>query len=241
MAHTPSDRPTAASITTEQVLNVTRYLTAKELRAYQGKLTATSKELDRLIDKTGLGRLMGLEEQELIRQAAGLVRTINLRIEHAKEKKQREEKGRADRFRALDQQAHELTQQAYPLPIETPEQQLEVVRTALVLNQARVLQIYYSPREFTAKLRLSAKPDPQKARDWSASREIHYLRSEIHQSVRDHINSSLNLETFSHDIPTNLATLQAKCDELRPQVLAQEAETIRLWSEALANPQGGTR
>lgn len=231
MANTPSNRPTAASITTEQVLNLTHFLTAKELRAYQGKLTATSKELDRLVDKTGIGRLMSLEEQELIKQAADIVRTINLRIEHAKEKKQREEKERANRFRALDKQARDLAHQAYPLPIETLEQKLDVVRTALVLNQARVLQDYYSTREFTAKLQSSATPDPKKAHYWSVSREIDYLRSEILQSVSDHINSYLDFSPSA--IPSNLATLQAKCAELRPQVLEQAAEAIQVWLAAL--------
>lgn len=78
-------------ITTEQMLEALRFYNGKELKAEQTKLSGAATQLEKIA--TGkLGSFLEYEEREIIRQAAVLVRQLNIRVEHAKETKVREEK-----------------------------------------------------------------------------------------------------------------------------------------------------
>lgn len=76
-------------------LEAMQFYNATELKGVQSKLTASATQLDKLT--TGpLRCLLAQDEEEVIRRAADLVRQLNLRVEHAKEIKKREEKRKAD-------------------------------------------------------------------------------------------------------------------------------------------------
>jgi len=82
-------------VTADQVLEAMQFYNATELKGVQSKLTASATQLDKLT--TGpLRCLLAQDEEEVIRRAADLVRQLNLRVEHAKEIKKREEKRKAD-------------------------------------------------------------------------------------------------------------------------------------------------
>lgn len=83
--------PLSWRITTGQMLEALRYYSGNELKAEQTKLSGAATQLEKIT--TGkLGSFLEYEEREIIRQAAVLVRQLNIRVEHAKETKVREEK-----------------------------------------------------------------------------------------------------------------------------------------------------
>lgn len=90
-------------VSTEQVLEALRYFSAADLRAQQSKLTGTATQLKQLLDGR-LSHLLSEEEVENIRVTEDLVQQLNLRVEHAKEIKKREEQ-KKEKARKLHQAA----------------------------------------------------------------------------------------------------------------------------------------
>ncbi len=170
----------ASNITTEVVLRLGRLYSSSELRSVQAKLTGTGREIRKLTGgNTLLGRLgdnLSLEQQQLLRDAAQLIDSVNSHIEHAKEKRQRDEKAAKERQQARDKLAKRLVAETYPLPYDSPDQLLEILKITLRLNRAGVFLDCYSPRELNVNLRNYLSPSQtRKLIGWKSPKD--YWRS----------------------------------------------------------------
>ncbi|MFB8831269.1 hypothetical protein ACE0DR_22705 [Azotobacter sp. CWF10] len=235
---------TVASISVEQILKLGESYRAQELRGMQSKLTSTAKELQQLTGGNGLlGRIGGQlnrEQQQLLRDAASLIQSINYQVEHAKEKRQRTEKQAKARREERDRQAKRLVADAYPLPITKPEHRAEIIRLALVLNRAGEFFPFYSDIELNQKLRAfvaEAQTTTNRHRDTLEARltsKTSYFRTEIIFSLEKHI--AYNDGTT---VQARFDALQHKLAELGPQVLDTQpaAGTVRLWMNALSQAE----
>ncbi|MFO6224837.1 hypothetical protein ACLBVN_34395, partial [Pseudomonas aeruginosa] len=87
--------------------------------------------------------------KQLLQDAARLLDSVNKQIEHAKEKRDRDEKRRELRGRL----AKQLVASNYPLPANTLEERLEILQIALIYNRAKVFDPLYSTRELHSRLK----------------------------------------------------------------------------------------
>jgi hypothetical protein len=133
-------------ITPEQILEALRYYSGKQLKAEQTKLSSAATQLESL--KSGkLSQFLDLEERETIERAAKLVRDLNLRVEHAKDVKVREEK-RIERER-LDYHAAtaRALQKSFPfIPKDAPDlpdRLLDLVELHQGLIQCKHVEDYW--------------------------------------------------------------------------------------------------
>lgn len=147
----------AKTITAETILQLGQLYSTQEMRSMQSKLTGAAREVRALTGSKGLiariGELQTHEQRQLLRDAANLVDSVNTHLEHAKEKRQRDEKAAAAKRKERELQAKHLVSESLPLPCDTPEQMPEVIRLGLILNHARAFQSFYSPQELSQKLR----------------------------------------------------------------------------------------
>lgn len=226
-------KSSSRSITTDQVLDAARFLSSQDLRSMQSRLTTTGKELAKLAETSSLNRLLSNEEKVVLQRAAGVVNTVNARIAHAKEKKQRDEKRREAAFKARHAEARKLALQRFPLPtVNSVEQGVEVIRVALVLNHLRVLHYFYTADQFAEKWISNARHTPTNGdRASRLRRELTFLASEILQDVENALADPPDDD--QRDLRTLLDILMAKADEVRPQVLEQQAAVIECWTAAL--------
>ncbi|WP_061291215.1 hypothetical protein [Azotobacter vinelandii] len=228
------------SLTTDQVLDRTRFHDSRNLANYESRLTAATKEIDRLLNG-GFGSLLGIEEQQALQDAAAAIRTIRNRVEHAKEIKRREEKAARARQEERDRQARRLVAEAYPLPLETPQHRLEIIKLALVLNRAGHYLPFYSELELNQKLRtfvtqaswqiITSHPgDHEDTLEARLANKVSYFRVEIIRALEQHL--AYDDETA---VPARLDALQHELADLGNQVLSTKiaTETLRLWAEAL--------
>jgi len=226
-------KSSSRNITTDQVLDAAKYLSSQDLRSMQSRLTTTGKELSKLAETSSLNRLLSNEEKAVLQRAAGVVNTVNARFAHAKEKKQRDEKRREAAFKARHAEARKLALQHFPLPpVNSVEQGVEVIRVALVLNHLKVLHYFYSTDEFAAKISRARHTPANRDVASHLRRELRFLASEILQGVEDALAD--RPDDDQRDLGTLLGILIAKADEVRPQVLKQQAEVIEGWAAALS-------
>lgn len=234
-----------AAITAEQILEVGEFYGVKDLRSLQRNMTATVRLLHQLTGGRGLtsriGNLLSLEQQELLRNATTLLDSINYRITHAKECRQRSDKQAEARRKQRADQAHRMVNGAYPLPLETPEQQLEVIKLALVLNRAGHYQSFFSEiqlnerlRDFPPKAQLAAarNRDPGVDLAWRLRSRLDFERVEIQTALTTHLEDDPGGLT----VQARFDALQQRLAELAPQVLDTRlaSETLRIWTEALS-------
>lgn len=227
-------KSSSRSITTDQVLDAAKFLSSQDLRSMQSRLTTTGKELAKLAGTSSLNRLLSNEEKAVLQRAAGVVNTVNARIAHAKEKKQRDEKKREAFLKARHAEARKLALQHFPLPpVNSIEQGVEVIKVALVLNHLKVLHYFYTADQFAEKWISKARHTPANGdRASRLRRELMFLASEILQDVEDVLANPPDGD--QQDIKTLLDILMAKADEARPQVLEQRAAVIESWTAALS-------
>lgn len=232
----------AKSITAEAILKLGQFYSAQELRGMQSKLTGAVREVRALIGNKGLiariGELLTHEQRQLLRDAASLVESVNSNLEHAKEKRLRDEKAAAVRLKERELQAKQLVSESFPLPCDTPEQMLEVIRLGLTLNHARAFQSFYSPWEFSQKLRQSATlPHQTKPfrNDWGLEKELKHQASYLRDDIRRELTDLLAHNIDNMSVKDKHAVLQAKIAKIRTRVLEQETETLGVWVAALAS------
>lgn len=232
----------AKTITAEAILNLGQFYSAQDLRGMQPKLTGAAREVRALTGNKGLiariGELLTHEQRQLLRDAASLIESVNTNLEHAKEKRQRDEKAATAKRKERELQAKQLVSESFPLPCDTPEQMLEVIRQGLILNHARAFQSYYSPRELSQKLREYATLPPQTKplrNDWSLEKELKHQASYLRDDIRRELADLLAHDTDNMSVKDKHAVLQAKIAEIRERVLEQEAETLGAWAAALAS------
>lgn len=261
MAKQPITR--ASGITPEILLG--QLYSSKELRGVQTKLTTAASELRKLGKQWSLasgllGRLgehLTAEQRQLLLDAAQLIESIGANVEHAKEKRQRTEKEAQRRRDLRNKRAKQLVASEFPLPVDTQEQVLDVLKTALTFNRARLFQNFYSPYEFCQKQR----PQFMAGGRYGSNRERGYsdlvndiisLRYDLLRALEDEISYDDGSE-----VEERLVALKKSVTDRLGQVAltAQEQEVLQLWTDALTRlvpkeisssaqpnpPQGGTR
>lgn len=246
MAKKPIDITHASGITPEVVLKLGELYSAKDLRSVQTKLTSVSGELrkigQRWTTRSGLlGRLgehLTADQQQLLLDAAHLIDSVGNNVVHAKEKRQRTEKEAQRRREARDKRAKQLVVAQYPLPAapNANEDLLEIVKTALIYNRARVLHTFYSPIQFCQKhgpdLGTSGEHfGTKRERNYSdLFFQITYLRSELITAIQEEISYDDGSE-----VEERLAAMKQRvADQVSQAALTnQEKEVIELWRKAL--------
>ena len=78
--------PLYGRITSAQVLEVLKYSSGSDLKTQQAQLTATCNQLEQLSTPSiGLSELLDMEDRDLLKRAAVLLRDLNRHVERAKE------------------------------------------------------------------------------------------------------------------------------------------------------------
>lgn len=229
----------AAGITADEVLRIGRLYSAKELRSIQKTLTSTAGVLHKLDSgwkiRSGLlgslGDLLTIEQRKLLQDAARLVESIGNNVTHAKEKRARSEKDAKKRQDARLARAKQLVAAAYPLPCETNEQRLEVLKAALILNRAKQYQPYLTPLEFNRQVRgYLAEP----ARLYGITLRVYRTNSltSIRYGLLDELITELAYDDGS-TVEERLQVLQKKVADTVAQatLTTDELETLRQWKE----------
>lgn len=226
----------ATNINAEVVLDLGKFYSAKELRGLQSKLTGTAREIRELTNGSKLlGRIGGKltnEQLQLLRNAAKLIESVGFNVEHAKEKRHRGEVVDKTLQKDRDNAARKLVASTFPLPGETLEQKLDIIRLAIVLNRAGCFQPFYSPTELSLRLR-NYVTDNIKPEGWADSTVKlfrNFLLSDLEQYV-----SVMDSQT----VHERMGTLLLQVEKLYPEFLQDtyEIETLRLWSEALCSSE----
>lgn len=233
----------AHGITPEVMQKLNQFYNSKDLRGVQTKLTNTAREIRKLSDgrwKMGSGVLGGLSEHltpeqcQLLQDAAHLIDSVNTHIEHAKEKRVRSEKESKRRQEARLARAKQLVASTYPLPNESNEQQLDVIKTALILNRARQYHTVRNATEFNLYVRNELKEPARLYGRTPTQYRINNLTS-IRYDVISEITDHLAYDDGS-TVEDRLHAIQEKVADALAQIAltSDERETLRLWSQALA-------
>ncbi|MQG91354.1 hypothetical protein [Pseudomonas sp. MN1F] len=236
----------ASGITADEVLRIGKLYSSNELRGIQKKLTSTSGDLHKLANGWSigsgllgsLGDLLSHEQRDLLRNAAQLINSIGHNVTHAKEKRVRTEKAAKRRQDARDALSKQLVARTFPLPTETPEELLETIKAALILNRARQFYTSYNPSEFNVYIRNELKtPDRLYGRTVEQHR-LSNIRS-TRYSLIDDVTRHLAYDDGS-SVEERLRLLQEKVAEAvgLAALTADERETLRLWQEALLPSAG---
>lgn len=231
----------AAGITADEVLRIGKLYSSNELRGIQKKLTSTSGDLHKLANGWtigsgllgSLGDLLSHEQRDLLRNAAQLINSIGHNVTHAKEKRVRTEKAAKRRQDARDALSKQLVARTFPLPTETPEELLETIKAALILNRARQSYTSYNPYEFNVYIRNELKTPDRLYGHTVEQHRLSNIRS-IRYSLIDDVTRHLAYDDGS-SVEERLRVLQEKVAEAvgLAALTADERETLRLWQEAL--------
>ncbi|MGA3682000.1 hypothetical protein [Pseudomonas graminis] len=232
-----------ANISADVALELGSHQSAQQLRRLQAKLTTTAREIQGLI--TGgyslhgrIGVTLSPEQIQLLHDAAKLIESVGINIEHAKEKRQRNEVSAKTRQKDREREAKQLVALTYPLPSATVEQKLEIIRLVLVHSRAGCFQPFYTPVEMSLRLRnyVSAPPRSHvyKGQNNYWENKVEAFGSELREEVE------LFLATDDgKSVHERFNALQMAVQEARASVLgaSYEMETLRLWAAVLSDAQ----
>lgn len=232
----------ASSITTEVVLQLGRYHSSNELRSVQAKLTGTVREILKLTSGNTLqGRIgdnLSDEQRQLLRDAAQLINSVNIHIEHAKEKRVQDEKAAKARQKARDAEAKWLVAKTYPFPYKSLDQLLAILKTALTFNRAGCFLDCYPPQEYNLILRGCLSPsNTRKLIGWNSPKDYWKSRAiSLRHDFLQEIEREISYDDGS-GVQDRLAALKQKVADRLSRVLVSvdEEETLRLWSDAFAS------
>ncbi|WP_137887665.1 hypothetical protein [Pseudomonas sp. 2FE] len=169
-------------ITTEQVLEIFKYYDAASLKAQQTKLSGAATQLEKLT--TGpLRGLLELEESALIKQAGELIRSLNLRVEHAKEVKKRDEVRRQQLQKEHEIRIKHAIQDLLPRPEPSCDAAMDSALLLLGLHKEKIALDFYSVPE-VQKAILKRFDDTVTERQ-SCAGFIAWLYDDIERGVRD--------------------------------------------------------
>lgn len=235
----------ASGITPELMRKLNEQYNSSLLRAAQTKLTSTSRELRNLSSGHKMGRglmsrlgdYLSVEQRELLSQAAQLLESVNSHVEHAKEKSVRDEKAAKRRQDARNARARQLIAATYPLPIESLDQQLELLRTVLLFNRIGAYDSFYSTVELNSEIRSTLLTPFSKLIGWGSltAYRVSCLGSLRIQLV-EALTNDISYDDGS-DVEDRLAALKttAREERAKAELTAEESETLRLWKEALSS------
>jgi hypothetical protein len=231
----------ARSITADLILEVGKYYSAQQLRNVQAKLSGSAREIRYLTSGNTLpgriGAMLSLEQRQLLSDAANLIESINTNIKHAKEKRSRVEDQAKRRQQARNAEAKRLVAETYPLPGDSLDQLLEIIRTVLTFNRVGVLSISSPPAVLNLRLReFLSHSYTRKLVGWTSTQA--FWKSTVH-SLRHDFFGSVEQEIAYDDgssVQDRLYALKQKVSDCLARVYlsADEEETLRLWSQALS-------
>ncbi|KPY97556.1 Uncharacterized protein ALO43_03665 [Pseudomonas tremae] len=234
----------ASGITPELMRKLNEQYNSSQLRAAQTKLTNTSRELRNLSSGHKMGRslisrlgdYLSVEQRELLTQAAQLLESVNSHVEHAKEKRVHDEKAAKRRQEARNARAKQLIAATYPLPLESLDQKLDLLKTVLLFNRIGAYDSFYTTVELNSSVRRDLLTPFSKLIGWTSltAYRVSCLASLRHQLV-EALTDDISYDDGS-DVEDRLAALKSKAREERAkaELTAEESETLRLWKEALA-------
>jgi len=226
------DLTQATGITAEVVLEQGKFYDAKDFRKVQTGLSSAAREL-RALTQYGnsihgrLGARLSHEQRELLSNAAALLDSVKYNVEHAKERKAREEKAAAKLHEQRVQQAKKLAAQFLQLPTTTVEQQIEVLKLYIAIRPVTdgwLLKEDHRLREMMQHV----APRGGSISSWRLN-QVSSLIADLKSSVEDHLIDRDQLPS------QRLASLQERIAEVRETQLSKPSaqETIRIWTEAL--------
>lgn len=171
----------ARDVDAELVLQLNKFGSAADLRSQQAKLTGAAREIRKLTgggtDLFGkLGCYLSFEQKQLLQDAARLLDSVNQQVEHAKEKRDRDEKQAKKRRELRGRLAKQLVDSNYPLPGNTLEERLEILQIALIYNRAKVFDPLYSTHQLHSKLKRWLER-PKQLIGWRS--EAEYFASQV--------------------------------------------------------------
>ncbi len=236
----------AVGVTPDEVARLGNLFSSKDLRSVQTKLTATATELRNLANGrqrggglvANLAALLTPDQCLLLLEASRLVDLVGQSVTHAKEKRVRTEKDTKRRQDARDALSKQLVARTFPLPTETPEELLETIKAALILNRARQFYTSYNPSEFNVYIRNELKTPDRLYGHTVEQHRVSNIRS-IRYSLIDDVTRHLAYDDGS-SVEERLRLLQEKVAEAvgLAALTADERETLRLWEEALLPSAG---
>lgn len=234
----------ATGITPELVRKLNEQYNSAQLRAAQTKLTNTSRELRNLSSGhkmsrgliSRLGDYLSVEQRELLTQAAQLLESVNYQVEHAKEKRVRDEKAAKRRQDARNARAKQLIAATYPLPTESLDQKLDVLRTVLLFNRIGAHDSFYSAVELNNDIRSTLLTPFSRLIGWGSltAYRVSYLSS-LRIRLVEALTNDISYDDGS-EVEDRLAALQSKVREenAKAALTSDEHEILRLWKEALS-------
>ncbi|QQN28739.1 hypothetical protein [Pseudomonas syringae group genomosp. 3] len=235
----------ASGITPELMRKLNEQYNSAQLRTAQTKLTSTSRELRNLSSGHKMGRglisrlgdYLSVEQRELLTQAAQLLESVNYQVEHAKEKRVRDEKAAKRRQDARNARAKQLIAATYPLPTESLDQKLDVLKTVLLFNRIGAYDGFYTTAELNSRVRRDLLTPFSQLMGWTSltAYRVSCLTSLRHELV-EALTNEISYDDGS-EVEDRLAALQSKVREANAKaaLTAEEHETLRLWKDALAS------
>lgn len=235
----------ARDVDAELVLQLNKFGSAADLRSQQAKLTGAAREIRKLTgggtDLFGkLGCYLSFEQKQLLQDAARLLDSVNQQVEHAKEKRDRDEKQAKKRRELRERLAKQLVASNYPLPGNTLEERLEILQIALIYNRAKVFDPLYSTHQLHSKLKRWLER-PKQLIGWRS--EAEYFASQV-GSLRCDFISHLTHEIAYDDgseVEERLRVIKQTVADCTAQIAltSEEQKTLRLWKDALQSaPEG---
>ncbi|WP_122357646.1 hypothetical protein [Pseudomonas coronafaciens] len=234
----------ASGITPELMQKLNEQYNSSQLRAAQTKLTNTSRDLRNLSSGHQMGRglisrlgdYLSVEQRELLSQAAQLLESVNSHVEHAKEKRVRDEKAAKRRQDARNARAKQLIAATYPMPIESLDQKLELLKTVLLFNRIGVYDGFYTTVELNSEIRSTLLTPFSKLIGWTSLTAYRVSRlCSLRIQLVEALTNDISYDDGS-DVEDRLAALKSKAwgERAKAELTAEESETLRLWKEALA-------
>jgi len=232
------DLTQATGITAEVVLEQGKFYDAKDFRKVQTGLSSAARELRALTQYGSLlgriGEQLSHEQRELLSNAAALLESVKYNVEHAKERKAREEKAAAKLHEQRARQATCLVDEHFQLPTTTVEQQLEVLKLYIVARS--VLDGWMMKEDHDLR-----EPMKTLAPSWTSTsrwrlNQVSSLVADLRHYFKRH------LVHHEHTPAQRLNSLQQRIAEVWDGQLLQPSaqETIKVWTEALQEVAKGS-
>jgi len=225
----------ASGITADLVLELGAYYSAQDMRKVQTGLTTAAREV-RALTQYGslLGRLgekLSPEQRELLTNAAALLDSVKYNVQHAKERKARDEKAIAKKRELWGRQAEQLVKTNFAMPAETVSEQLQILELYLVARVVLGQAVYMQDH---SRLRKVMQEEPPRSSHYTVAQwrrsEVSSLVADLRSAFRDYLSWDLERTPSQR-----LDELQASLATYRAETLTQPqaVETIRIWTDAL--------
>lgn len=225
----------ASGITADLVLELGTHYKAQDMRKVQTGLTTAARELRALTQHGSLlGRLgekLSHEQRDLLTNAAALLDSVKYNVEHAKERKARDEKAVAKKRQQWEREAEQLVKTHFTLPADTVTEQMRVLEVYLVARVVLGQAIYL--KDFSQLHKMMQEEPPRWSNytltQWRRN-EVSSLLADMQSAIRDYLSWDLEITPAQR-----LGEVQHSLEVRRAEILAQPqaVETLRIWTDAL--------